>query len=165
MKKTHDIIIVTRGKICLLSWKTTLCKAKNVCLFSFFSTCVAFTMQSFNRKNLTAEFIRKERGIWEKPMKKPRAQTALFVCSTTVMASQFHWNNLFTAHLPTLKLFTQKETDAGSPEMFTGFSLSRVRHGQRNGGLWSLCKNQKSREPFLGQRHCIKEHASFHWSI
>lgn len=64
------------------------------------------------------------------------------------MASWFHWNNLFTSYLPTLKLFTQRETDVARPEMFRSFILPRVRQGQRKCGLWSLCKNQKAGSRF-----------------
>lgn len=64
------------------------------------------------------------------------------------MASWFHWNNLFTSYLPTLKLFTQRETDVGRPEMFRSFILSRVRPSQRKCGLWWLCKNQKAGSRF-----------------
>lgn len=39
-----------------------------------------------------------------------------------MMAYQFHWNNLFTSYLRTLKLSTQKKTD-GAEQKFSGFFL------------------------------------------
>lgn len=59
MKKTSAIISVTRGKISLLSWKTTAYKAKNVCLL-FYLCCLYYA--ELQQKNLTAEFIQIEKG-------------------------------------------------------------------------------------------------------
>lgn len=98
------------------------------------------------KKNPVDSWVHSKRKKgWEKNCQKSQiAQSASFVWSTMMMASRFHWNNLFTSYLPTLKLFTQKETDAGRPEICRGFTLFRVSHSQRNRGLWSLCKNQKA---------------------
>lgn len=59
MKKTSAIITVTRGKISVLSWKTTAYKAKNVCLL-FYLCCLYYA--ELQQKNLTAEFIQIEKG-------------------------------------------------------------------------------------------------------
>lgn len=64
-----------------------------------------------------------------------------------------------------LKLFAQKETDAGRTEMFTGFLSPESGTAKETEAYDRYVKSKKSRELFLGQRHCIKEHASFHWSI
>lgn len=82
------------------------------------------TPEEKQEKNLTAEFIQKERGDQRKTDKESQiAQTASFVCSTTMMASRFHWNNLFTSYLPMLKLFTQKK-QMRVDQKFSGVFLS-----------------------------------------
>ncbi len=122
-------------------------KLKNICQFFCFSMCYLHSegllLRRKRKKYDSWVHLKKKHGITGKLIESQIAQTASFVYSAMMMASQFNWNNLFTSYLRTLKLFTQKETDGTDQKISGVFTLSRVRQSQRNRGLWSLFKKQK----------------------